>query len=328
MIFYRYQNTKTLEKHSFEYVDVNTLYDRAITYINCLHEGETDTASLKNSLFDYLKDYCFELKYRQNLSEDNFDNILREVIKIILKYYDQNASIEEQNRNRKIAWDEITLLMKPYPLKGLFVIPEYCMEFRQGTKYSASELCSNIITGLSAPSAKYLAIYEGEVICNEMEYGGTLIRPTRLIKVLDLYKEVDKVIGATRNLYRHLIYDNDELKDSIEITKELLKDYIEWNLDSLAESTIKTHTRELLLKELLVATKANYKQLQYRNFNNKHYAIICKNNLKFKFCISEEKVTADNIFEGDTIVHNGELSVTDLKTNTVDKKTFRLRLAV
>ena len=83
------------------------------------------------------------------------------------------------------------------------------------------------------------------------------------------------------------------------------------------------------MKELLVATKANYKQLQYRNFNNKHYAIICKNNLKFKFCISEEEVTADNIFEGDTITHHGDMSITNLKTNTViAQERFRLKLAV
>ena len=325
MIFYRYQNTKTLERHSFEYIDMNMLYERATTYIYCRSEEEFNI----DNLLDFLRGHCFELQYRQNLTEDKYDDILREVVKIVLKHYNRYATKEEEKKNRKNAWDEITLLMKPYPLKGLFVIPEYCMEFRQGTKYSASELCSNIITGLSAPSAKYLAIYEGEVICNEMEYGGTLIKPTNLIKVLDLHKEVDKVIGATRNLYRHLIYDNDELKDSIEITKELLKDYIEWNLDSLAESTIKTHTRELLLKELLVATKANYKQLQYRNFNNKHYAIICKNNLKFKFCISEEEVTADNIFEGDTITHHGDMSITNLKTNTViAQERFRLKLAV
>ena len=323
MIFYRYQNTKTLERHSFEYIDMNMLYERATTYIYCRSEEEFNIDNLLN----FLRGHCFELQYRQNLTEDKYDDILREIVKIVLKHYDRNATREEEKKNRKNAWDEITLLMKPYPLKGLFVIPEYSEEFEHGTKYSKTELRSNIITGLSSSTAKYLTIYEGEVICEEMDYGGTLIKPNKLVEVLDLYEEVDRTVGVRYDFYRDIL-DDEELEYSIKYTKKRLKRYIECDFDDLIEHRIKVHTRELLIRELLIHTNVNYKQLEYRNLDNKHYVTISKDNKEFNFSIPEENITAENLLRGDTIIHNGELSITDLITNTSNKKTFELKLIV
>lgn len=323
MIFYRYQNTKTLERHSFEYIDMNMLYERATTYIYCRSEEEFNIDNLLN----FLRGHCFELQYRQNLTEDKYDDILKEIINIVLKHYNRYATKEEEKKNRKNAWDEITLLMKPYPLKGLFVIPEHSEEFEHGTKYSKTELRSNIITGLSSSSAKYLAVYEGDVICDEMNYGGTLIKPTKLVEVLDLYEEVDGTVGVRYDFYRDIL-DDEELEYSIKYTKKRLKRYIECDFDDLIEHRIKVHTRELLIRELLIHTNANYKQLEYRNLNNKHYVAISKDNKEFNFSIPEENITAENLLRGDTIIHNGELSITDLITNTSNKKTFELKLIV
>lgn len=323
MIFFRYQNTKTLERNSLEYIDMNMLYERATTYIYCRSEEEFNIDNLLN----FLRGHCFELQYRQNLTEDKYDDILKEIIKIVLKYYDRNATKEEEKKNRKNAWNEITLLMKPYPLKGLFVIPEYSEEFEHGTKYSKTELRSNIITGLSSSTAKYLAVYEGEIICEEMDYGGTLIKPTKLVEVLDLYEETDETIGFRYDFYRD-IADDEELEYCMKHIKKRIKRYIECDRYDLLEHRVKVHTRELLMRELLIYTNANYKQLEYRNLNNIHHVIITKDNKRFKFCIPEEEITAENLFKKDTIIHNGELSITDLKTNTVDKKRFELKLTV
>ena len=234
---------------------------------------------------------------------------------------------KKKKKNRKNAWNEITLLMKPYPLKGLFAIPEHSEEFEHGTKYSKTELRSNIITGLSSSSAKYLAVYEGDVICDEMNYGGTLIKPTKLVEVLDLYEEVDETVGVRYDFYRDIL-DDEELEYSMKYTKKRLKRYIECDFDDLIEHRIKVHTRELLIRELLIHTNVNYKQLEYRNLDNKHYVTISKDNKEFNFSIPEENITAENLLRGDTIIHNGELSITDLITNTSNKKTFELKLIV
>lgn len=323
MIFFRYQNTKTLERHSFEYIDMNMLYERVTTYIYCRSEEEFNIDNLLN----FLRGHCFELQYRQNLTEDKYDDILKEIIKIVLKHYNRYATKEEEKKNRKNAWDEITLLMKPYPLKGIFVIPEYSEEFEHGTKYSKTELRSSIITGLSSSSAKYLAVYEGEIICEEMDYGGTLIKPTKLVEVLDLYEETDETVGVRYDFYRDIL-DDEELEYSMKYTKKRLKRYIECDFDDLIEHRIKVHTRELLIRELLIHTNVNYKQLEYRNLDNKHYVTISKDNKEFNFSIPEENITTENLLRGDTIIHNGELSITDLITNTSNKKTFELKLIV
>ena len=332
MIFYRYQNTKTLEEHSFEYIDMNRLYDTAVDYIRYRHEGGEDNFNKlcifdKHRLFNYLRGHCDELVYRQNLSRNEFNSILRKIMNIILKYYNKDLSYEEQCKNRSIAWNEITDFMKPYPMKGLFVIPEYNEELQIGTKFSIEELRSNIATGLSATSAKYLAIYEGDIICKEMYRGGTLIKPKKLLQVFDLYQETDEFIDTR---YYKFYRDSFDKNEAIKEVKDEIKRESKYNMDDEGlDYIIKPHVRELIIREVLKYTNSNYKQLQYRYLDDTHYLFIFKDNKKFRFCIPEEKVTVQNVIQGDNVMHKMQLTVTCLKTDTViDKKMYNLNLAV
>ena len=75
MIFYRYQNTKTLERNSFHYVDMNSLYDDVVTHID-IH-GETTIDGILEMFKEYNRGS--ELCYRENLKEEDYGNLLRMV---------------------------------------------------------------------------------------------------------------------------------------------------------------------------------------------------------------------------------------------------------
>ena len=322
MIFYRYQNTKTLERNSFQYVDMNTLYGRAVDYIDeCKGKATID------SIAEFLEDYAFELCYRQNLEEKDYGKLLKEIAKISIKYYPEVDSMELRNTFKKEAYKEIDDLMKPYPLKGLFVIPEYS-NFNGGTKFSVSELRSNIITGLSASSAKYLAIYEGDVICEEMDYGGTLIKPTKLVNVFELFEDRDKSIGTMHPIFRD-IEDEEELKESIEYSRESIGKYISWNMgDEHIKSSIKTYAKELIICYILRAFKTNYKMLDYRKVNNIHRVHIKKNNKIISFYIPEEDITLNDFNNRKNIVHRCRVVVKDMQGNIMHRTKGTLNVSL
>ena len=324
MIFFRYQNTKTLERYSFHYVDMNTLYDRASSHIDMCKDKYTDITV--DSISEYLYDYTYELCYRQNLEENDYSKIIKEISKICLKYYTDYKNIELKKTFRKKAWQEITDLMKPYPLKGLFVIPEYTKLFNHGTKFSISELRSNIITGLSAESAKYLAIYEGEVICEEVEYGGTLIKPTKLLGTFDLFEEKDKYIGNRHVFYRD-IKNEYELQEEIQDNREWIQDNINWNMSQEhINKLIKIHAKELLIYTILRKLKTSYKKLDYYKEGNIHKIRVFKDDRTFYFNILDEDITLDNFTNRDNITYRCKLVVKDLSDNIINKGSGTLSI--
>lgn len=324
MVFYRYQNTKTLEQYSYEYVDMTCLCHMTIDYIYNYLDGVIDS----NKLIEYMSRFTCELSYRQNIySDEDINNILNKIIQIIKKYYNHSISFDNLSTIQKLAKNEVRLLMKNYPLKGIFVVPEYNDRFDSGTKFSETELRSNVITSLGVSEAKYLAIYEGEVICEDMEFGGTLIRPSKLIKVVDLYKEcIDERICSDEYIFYRDLLDNNKFEKVIaELKKSLTSKYS--SMDYIAHK-IDIHTRELIIRKILLLTNSTYKELEYRNFNGVHYILIKKDNARIKFCISDKEVSKENVLNGDTIIYDGEVYLTNKNTNAVKKSTFTLNLTV
>ena len=317
MIFYRYQNTKTLERNSFHYVDMNDLYDDVIHYVD-IYEDTTIDNILKR-----FKEYGrgFELCCRENLKKEDYDYILRTIVKISLKYYTELEDFGLRNENKKKARKEIDDLMKPYPLKGIFVIPE-SDSFIDNTKFSISELRSNIITPLSADSAKYLAVYKGEVIKESMNYGGTLIKPTELVAVYDLFNSKDESIDNMHPFYRH-IEDEEILNKAIESNRDLISCQIEasrWQ-GNYINGLIKTHAKELIISNILRIFKVSYKELDYYKVNNRvHRVQIKKDDKQLTFFIPEKDVTIDDFINRKTINYDCKIVRKDLQGNIVGNR--------
>lgn len=178
MVYYRYQNTKTMEKNS-QYVDMKVLYSEAIYRRDYCWKNENVTVEfLVENLYE---EFSQELIYRKNLDKFQYKTIIRKVCEIAINSELSSCSLNEKNKQRMESYEKIGELMKNYPLKGIFVIPEYSEEFELGTKYSVTELRSKVITKLNVSEVNYLAIYRGDVIKKEMIYGGTLIIPNKLL---------------------------------------------------------------------------------------------------------------------------------------------------
>ena len=81
MVFYRYQNTKTLERNS-QYVDMRALYNEAIYRRDYIFKDKDITVDfLVNNLYD---EFSQELVYRKNLEEFQHKHIIKKVCEIAI----------------------------------------------------------------------------------------------------------------------------------------------------------------------------------------------------------------------------------------------------
>lgn len=326
MIFYRYQNTKTLERNS-QYVDMRALYNEVI------YRRDYSFKNI-NITVDFLVDNLYaefseELIYRKNLEQFQYRTIIKKVCEIAIDNEKEGLTSEEKSKQRKEAYDKIDKLMSNYPLKGIFVVPEYNEEFEEGTQYSIPELRSKVISKLNVESVKYLAIYKGDVIKKEMKYGGTLICPTKILGVLDLYcgaNEKSQLI--IEPMYRH-IKDNKKLQETISKQKELMALCIRNNTNKSVKDKIRnSHLRELIILKLLHLTNADYNKLQYRYIEDKHLIEINKANTTYKYCIFNKDVTLQNILNNDLIKYEGYCITDDFFNNTKKRESLNMTIAV
>lgn len=326
MVYYRYQNTKKLERNS-QYVDMKALYNEVIYRRDNQYKDIKITVDfLVEQLYD---EFSQELKYRKNLSRFQYKSIIRNVCEIAINNELPNFSDEEKRKQRIEAHKEIDSLMKNYPLNGIFVVPEYSEEFKNGTTYSIPELRSKVITNLNVPSAKYLAIYKGEVIEKEMIYGGTLIMPTKILGVLSLYENANKYNHINvEAVYRHL-KNQEDLKDAISIQKEILLECQKNSFyKSLKNKIANAHIRELIIIKLLNLVDADYQNLEYRFIDNKHIIDINKSSITYRYCIFDKDVTTNNILNNDNIQYNGYCIVDDYYNNTQKRESLNMTIAV
>lgn len=328
MIFYRYQNTKTLETNS-QYADMRRLYNEVIYQRDYFYSSKNISPEfIAEKLYD---EFSKELVYRKNLKESEYKNIILQVCKIAVNSELKDLSIEIKAQERRDAYKKIDNLMKPYPLDGIFVIPEYSEECKYGTKYSISELRSKIICNIGAPSVKYLAVYAGEIIKDEMVCGGTLIRPTRILGTRPLFKEAIKSHRASllTDIFYRDIKDGKQLENAIKFQKSFLEGCIKYapNSNILKYITF-SHIRELIILNALKISRCDYKDLEYRFKNNRHLIEISKNNKMYKFCIFNEKVTATNLLNNDCIKYKGFYIEDDLFNNITNKKPLYMKLVV
>ena len=326
MIFYRYQNTKTLEQNS-QYVDMKALYNEAIYRRDHVYENNNITVDfLVDNLYD---EFSQELVYRKNLEKFQYKHIIKRVCEIAINSELKECSLEEKQAQRIEAYSQIDNLMRNYPLKGIFVVPEYSNEFESGTKYSVSELRTKVISTLNASSVKYLAIYKGDVIKKEMIYGGTLLFPTKLVGVLKLYEGAnDNNHLSLEAVYRH-IKDKEKLNEAISFQKDFLSDCIKYNSNTnTSKKIMSSHIRELIILETLNRTEANYKDLEYRFIDNKHLIEIDKDNITYKYCIFNKDVTAKNLLNNDLIHYEGFCITDDFFNNKIIKQPVCMDIAV
>lgn len=326
MVFYRYQNTKTLERNS-QYVDMRALYNEAIYRRDYIFKDKDITVDfLVNNLYD---EFSQELVYRKNLEEFQHKHIIKKVCEIAINSELKECSIEEKNQQRIEAYNKIDALMENYPLKGIFVIPEYSEEFKSGTTYSIPELRTKVISQLNVPSAKYLAIYKGDVIKKEMIYGGTLLLPTKILGVLKLFEGAnDNNHSSIEAIYRH-IKDKNELNEAISFQKSFLSDCMKYNSNTnISRSITNSHIRELIILETLNRTKADYKDLQYRFIDNRHLIEINKANTTYKYCIFNENVTVKNLLNNDSIQYKGFCIEDDFFNNVQKREYLNMNIAV
>lgn len=175
MLFYRYQNTNTMEDNSIYYIDIEVLYREVIDdYYNT---SIKDYNFVEESYLDTkVNRYSYELIEYRGLSYHESKKIIHDIIVKAkydaYKYGEKNQSTLEEIRN----------MMYNFPLKGIFTIPVYSEQFEYGCVCSHSEMACNIYT-VTKDKPEYIALYEGDVICDEMEFGGTLIKPKTLIEV-------------------------------------------------------------------------------------------------------------------------------------------------
>lgn len=328
MIFFRYQNTKTLETNS-QYVDMKMLYNEVIYHRDYYYQDKTVTAELMVDMF--YDEFSKELIYRDGLDESMYKDIIRKVCEIAINSELKGNPIESKSRDRKNAYEQIDELMKDYPLKGIFVIPEYSEEFKSGTKYSIPELRAKIICNLNVPTAKYLAIYSGDVIKKEMVCGGTLLKPAKILGVLPLFKnavETYKHLSAIDVFYRD-IEDANKLSEAMNFQKSFLKDCLKYSSDNtISKQIASSHVRELIILEALNISKSTYKDLQYRFKDDRHLIEISKKNKVFKFCVFNKDINANNLLNNDLIKHEGFYIEEDLFNNTRVKQKLHMELAV
>lgn len=328
MIFFRYQNTKTFETNS-KYVDMRMLYNEVIyrrdfTYPN----QDVTTEFMCNLLYE---EFSEELKYRKGLEPSQYRDIIRTVCDIALNSEKKDSSPEEKIRDKEVAFDKIDKLLEDYPLDGIFVIPEYGEGFEFGTKYSISELRSKVICDLISSDVKYLAIYSGEVLKKEMTCGGTLLRPTKILGVLPLYKGAIKhssYLESTEIFYRD-IEDEEELSKAINTKKGLLQEFLKYYPDTdISNNLAFSHMRELIIRKALNISRCNYKNLEYRFKDNRHLIEVTGKNIVYKFCIFNEEVTANDLLSRNSINHKGFYIEEDLFNNKKIKQSLNLDLAV
>lgn len=326
MIFYRYQNTKTLERNS-QYVDMKALYNEAIYRRDYYFKDVDITVDfLVDNLYD---EFSQELIYRKNLEKFQYKHIIKRVCEIAINSELEECSLEDKQQQRIEAYNKIDDLMKNYPLKGIFVIPEYSDEFEFGTKYSLPELRSKVISTLNVPSAKYLAIYKGDVIKKEMIYGGTLILPTKILGVLTLFNGAnDNNHLSLESVYRH-IRDKRELEEVISVQKGFLSDCIKYSpYTNVSKQITSSHVRELIILEALNRTNADFKDLEYRFIDNRHLIEINKANTTYRYCIFNEDVTANNLLNNDSIEYKGFCIIDDFFNNIKKKEYLNMNIAV
>lgn len=326
MVFYRYQNTKTLERNS-QYIDMKALYNEAIyRRDNCFKDIDVTVDFLVDNLYD---EFSQELIYRKNLEKFQYKGIIKKVCEIAINNELEGCSLEDKQHQRIEAYNQIDDLMKNYPLKGIFVIPEYCDEFKYGTKYSVPELRSKVVSKLNVPSVKYLAIYKGDVIKKEMIYGGTLILPTKILGVLTLFDGAnDNNHLSLESVYRH-IRDKKELNEAISFQKGFLSDCIKYSpYTNVSKQITSSHVRELIILEALRRTDSNFKNLEYRFIDNRHLIEINKANITYKFCIFNEDVTANNLLNNDCIEYKGFCIIDDFFNNIKTKENLNMNIAV
>lgn len=325
MIFYRYQNTKTMEKSS-QYVDMKALYNEAIYRRDYSSTDKVTVDFLVENLYD---EFSQELVYRKNLAKFQYKHIIKKVCEIAISSEKKECSLEEKRIQRIEAYKKIDKLMENYPLDGIFVIPEYSSEFEFGTKYSIPELRTKVISKLNVSHVKYLAIYKGEVINREMIYGGTLISPTKILAVLPLFDGANDINYLNiESIYRH-IEDKNKLIETISFQKDFLVDCIKYSKNSsIPKKIASSHVRELIILQALNMTGANYKDLQYRFVDDKHLIEINKDNTTYKYCIYKEDVTINNLLNNDLVKHEGFCIIDDFFNNIKKRELLSIDIAV
>lgn len=331
MIFYRYQNTKTLETNSMSYADMRLLYNKIIY--------ERDFG---NNNKDLTVEYCVEKFYpifseelllRKGVDENICKEIIREISKIALKSELSNLSSSEKENQRKIAFKQIDYFMDNYPFDGIFVFPEYCDECKFGTKYSITEMRSKIVCSTSTPEVKFLASYSGEIIKKEMLLGGTLIKPKKILGVRTVFSGASRVDKDNKSSLSDIFYrdidNNKKLEEVIESRKNFLNKYSDYFLESdVSRSIVKSHTRELLIRKALEISNSDYKSVDYRFKDDRHLIEITNKNKLYKFCIYNKDVTVDNLLNNDLIEYNGFYIEDDLFNNITNKMPLSLGLAM
>lgn len=322
MIFFRYQNTKTLERNS-NYVDMRMLYNEVI-YRRSYYDYYQNM-TLEETVDNMYDEFSTELKYRKNLDKSQYREIITKVCEIASNSYTQNQISKEED------YDKIDELMSSYPLDGIFVTPEHCEEFPEGTKYSLSELRSEIICRTNTDNVKYLAIYTGEVISKNMICGGTLIKPSKILEVLPIYKGAkhsNPYMDSINHIYRD-IDNEEELKKAMLDSKNMIKQFYKasCNIDTLSDMTFK-HVKEAIIRKALSISKGNYKNLNYRFKDNRHLIeITCKREL-FKFCIFNSDACYKEIMNKDSIKHEGFYIIEDLFNNKRTKERLKFNLSI
>lgn len=309
MVFYRYQNTNHLERNSFSYVDVENACWFAFSY----YIGKRTNIF---EVLNYIKSECSkELCFRDNLKKEDYDSFFMKLAKIVYEYL-EISNIDNMFEFKDSLFDEVRKIMKRYPLKGIFVIPQYNKGFEEcGTKLSELELSSNICATISAKNAKYLAVYEGEVLCKRMKCGGTLINPTKLIKVIPVTINKDSFLGLSDIILRD-VFNFEELNNHKSEFKKTLKDKVKiWGVNKIVNQEINIYKKELLLREILLYTGANFKEISYRysNHQKEHLILVTsiENGKIFNFSIPDKDINYNDVINSETIFLSGEGNIFD-----------------
>lgn len=146
MLFYRFQNTKEVEKNSY-YVDLNLLYD---------------------DLREYKDEYG-----------ENLDTVLYAVYHNTLNMREDISATELFNLVKSSNWNEIDSLAKKYPLKYIFGMRKDEVD----QYYSLKELTHGKDTPWCCEGSKYLVLYEGDLISDEGEGCGCIFKPHSILEI-------------------------------------------------------------------------------------------------------------------------------------------------
>lgn len=327
MIYYRYQSTNHFESNSIEYIDGMSAV--SVAFIELYKKR----GSIRfEDVYESIENRMRELKFRLNINDSMKSTILDDLAFLTFNYL--NVANDD---NREEISDTLRLeaqrYMKKYPLQGIFAIPKYNSDLYESTKFSLGEIKQNIIASMDSSNVKYLAIYEGSILCQEMEYGGALIKPNKLLSVIPIdtqSKDFQDIITCDCRVFRD-ITDAEELL----ITKKSIKRNLSFYAKEkcVVFDRLKTfYVRECILHKLMSDTNAGINDIDVNySFDDKKLYVDIKEkcfNVEFQYIIDDIDVNDDDIFKDKEVVVSGVLKITDHDFRTINYEPFNISVAL